>query len=125
MVAAVADRAVSMGVPVVPGKEALEQPIEVPLGPRAGLHQRQARRRVRREQVDEPVASARGRERADRLGDVDHPSAARVERELLDDHGPVVSSGRGAGAGSPTGLDLGPSTAASAIAGASVRRTKS
>ena len=69
-------------VAIVARKEALEHLLEVVLGARPRLHQRQACRGVRHERVEKPVAAALAGEALEVVGDVDDPSAVRVQLEF-------------------------------------------
>src|SRR5919108_605313 len=86
VIAAVSDRAVTVRVSVVARQQPLEEPLEVFLRSRSRLHERETRRRVRREHVEQSVATRARRERRDPIGDVHDSTAVRVETELLDVH---------------------------------------
>jgi hypothetical protein len=82
MVAAVTDRAVPVPIAIVAGQDPFEELLEVGLRARPGLHERDARGRVRHEDVDEPVPPDRRAERLDQVGDVHHAAVSRVDPKL-------------------------------------------
>src|ERR687897_2868358 len=104
MIAAVSDRAVMVRVSIAAREQPLQQLLGVFLRSRSRPHQRETRRRVRREHVEQSVATGARRERRDPIGDVHDSTAVRAETELLDVHtvGPgSLAAIRDAGTSSP------------------------
>ena len=92
MVAAVADAAVAMRVPVVTGERPLEQLLDVDVRAGAGLDQREPGRRMRREHMEEPVGPGITRERRRASRQVRDPATLgrHLERHRL--HRTIVRS---------------------------------
>src|SRR5581483_4832843 len=86
VVSAVTPRAVSMGVPVVSRKQALEQVLEIGLGAGPRLHQPEAGRGVGEEQVDDAALGTLAHEPSNLAGHVDDTPTRRIDRELGRSH---------------------------------------
>ena len=73
-------------VPVVSGKDPFEQLLEIGLGARPRLHQRQPRGGVRQEHMGQPALGSLRDESSDPGGDVDHSLPAGFNLEFRNPH---------------------------------------
>ena len=109
MVTPVPDRPVTMRVPIVAWQQPRQQLVQVAFRSGAGLHQRDTRRRVRDEYVQQSFGPRVTANAPNPVGDIDDASARRVDLELGGAHVRSVPGGSSSVAGT---LEAGPGSGA-------------